>query len=72
LGAFVLLAGLCVSFWCVPARLYVRVDKTPDGSSVGIAATTVKGFEIFEEQFRSLVEALRGGLQEPPTQSKNS
>jgi cytochrome c biogenesis protein ResB len=63
LGAFVLLAGLCISFWCVPARLYVRVDETPEGSSVGIAATTVKGFEIFEEQFGALVDALRGDLQ---------
>ncbi len=65
LGAFVLLAGLCISFWCVPARFYVRVDETPEGSSVGIAATTVKGFEIFDEQFRSLVAALRGDLQDP-------
>jgi cytochrome c biogenesis protein len=59
LGAFVLLAGLCISFYFLPARLYVRVDPVPEGAAVGLAATTVKGFEIFEEQFQSLVDALR-------------
>jgi cytochrome c biogenesis protein len=65
LGAFVLLAGLCLSFYFLPARLYVRVDPkesapgSPRSWDVGIAATTVKGYEIFEEQFASLVEALR-------------
>jgi cytochrome c biogenesis protein len=59
LGAFVLLFGLCTSFYFLPARLYVRVDPSPEGVTVGIAATTVKGFEIFEEQFQSLVDALR-------------
>ncbi len=59
LGAFVLLAGLCISFYFLPARLYVRIDRAAQGIAVGLAATTVKGFEIFEEQFGALVEALR-------------
>jgi cytochrome c biogenesis protein len=59
LGAFVLLTGLCISFYFLPARLYVRVEQAASGVAVGIAATTVKGFEIFEEQFRSLVDALQ-------------
>ena len=77
LGAFVLLGGLIVSFYFVPARLYVRLDRVPAGDaetatkggadtgagaaawSVGVAATTVKGYDIFEEQFTALVEALR-------------
>ncbi|MFY9779908.1 MAG: cytochrome c biogenesis protein ResB [Candidatus Baltobacteraceae bacterium] len=66
LGAFVLLAGLCMSFYFLPARLYVRVERKGDGApgsergcEVGLAATTVKGYEIFEERFASLVEALR-------------
>ena len=47
IGAFVLLAGLVISFYFLPARLYVRVDETPQPSvwSVGLAATTVKGYE---------------------------
>jgi len=65
LGAFVLLTGLCMSFYFLPARLYVRVDPCNDSPedrprwSIGLAATTVKGYEIFEEQFAALVEALR-------------
>jgi cytochrome c biogenesis protein len=59
LGAFVLLAGLCISFYFLPARLYVRVEQAAEGVAVGVAATTVKGFEIYEEQFQSLVEALQ-------------
>jgi cytochrome c biogenesis protein len=64
LGAFVLLAGLCISFYFLPARLYVRVDGNagPNGSAgewnVGVAATTVKGYEIYEEQFEALVRDL--------------
>ena len=65
IGAFVLLAGLCISFYFLPARLYVRVDEAAQGVRVGIAATTVKGYEIFEEQFQSLVEALRREAQPP-------
>jgi len=76
LGAFVLLAGLCISFYLVPARLYVRLD--PEGGhagatgrawSVGVAATTVKGYDIFEEQFRALVEALVRSERTAPTTS---
>lgn len=57
IGAFVLLAGLIISFYFLPARLYVRADPNPSGQSVdvGIAATTVKGYDIFETQFRDLV-----------------
>jgi cytochrome c biogenesis protein len=58
IGAFVLLAGLCISFYLLPARLYVRVDPQPGFCRVGVAATTVKGYDIFEEQFRDLVAAL--------------
>ena len=57
-----LLSGLVISFHFLPARLYVRVDQTPGGSRVSLAATTVKGFEIFEEQFAELVETLGRGL----------
>jgi cytochrome c biogenesis protein ResB len=62
IGAFVLLAGLCISFYMLPARLYVRIDKQANASNawtIGIAATTVKGYDIFEEQFQELIEALR-------------
>jgi cytochrome c biogenesis protein len=58
LGAFVLLAGLCVSFYFLPARLYVRVDGKDRAWNVGIAATTVKGYDIYEEQFAALVHEL--------------
>ena len=54
-GAFVLLAGLIVSFYFLPARLFVRVD----GGTVAIAATTVKGYDMFETQFNELVAQLR-------------
>jgi cytochrome c biogenesis protein len=64
IGAFVLLTGLCICFYLLPARLFVRLDpvKSEAGRetwTVGIAATTVKGYEIFEEQFYALVDALR-------------
>jgi len=62
IGAFVLLAGLCISFYLLPARLYVRIDKQANANNawaIGIAATTVKGYDIFEEQFQELIEALR-------------
>jgi cytochrome c biogenesis protein len=72
LGAFVLLAGLCVSFYFLPARLYVRVDEAPGGATVGVAATTVKGFEIFEERFEELVSALRRGMQGPSTEPEKA
>ncbi|MDQ6930307.1 MAG: cytochrome c biogenesis protein ResB, partial [Candidatus Eremiobacteraeota bacterium] len=59
IGAFVLLAGLCISFYLLPARLYVKVDKTETGARVGVAASTVKGYDIFETQFGALVRDLQ-------------
>jgi cytochrome c biogenesis protein len=59
IGAFVLLAGLCIAFYLLPARLYVRIDGSERAWSIGIAATTVKGYDIFEEEFRDLIEALQ-------------
>ena len=58
IGAFVLLAGLCISFYFLPARLYVRVDGAANDWTVGVAATTVKGYDIYEEQFEALVRDL--------------
>ncbi|MEO6912540.1 MAG: cytochrome c biogenesis protein ResB [Candidatus Baltobacteraceae bacterium] len=56
IGAFVLLSGLIIAFYLLPARLYARVDEATDGTcEVGLAATTVKGYDIFEAQFRDLV-----------------
>lgn len=59
IGAFVLLAGLCISFYLLPARLYVQITGENRAWNVGIAATTVKGYSIYEEEFRDLVEALK-------------
>jgi cytochrome c biogenesis protein len=59
IGAFVLLAGLVISFYFLPARLFVRVEPTPQGSNVGLAAMTVKGYDIFEVQFNELVQEFR-------------
>ncbi len=73
LGAFILLLGLCVSFYLVPARLYVRVDGAGRSWVVGLAATTVKGYDIFELQFRELVAALgrsAGGVTGPADQGR--
>ena len=64
-GAFVLLAGLCISFYFLPARLYVQVTGANRTWNVGIAATTVKGYTIYEEQFAALVEALKRSEDEP-------
>jgi hypothetical protein len=66
IGAFVLLAGLVISFYFLPARLYVRVD--PSGErvwKVGMAATTVKGYDIFETQFNELVAEFDKTLNPP-------
>lgn len=57
-GAFVLLSGLCIAFYLLPARLFVRVDDAPGGSTIGIAATTVKGYDIFETEFAALIADL--------------
>jgi cytochrome c biogenesis protein len=59
IGAFVLLAGLCISFYLLPARLYVHITGSQRAWDIGLAATTVKGYTIFEEQFAELVEALK-------------
>jgi cytochrome c biogenesis protein ResB len=60
IGAFVLLAGLCISFYFLPARLFVLVrERAEGGTEVGIAATTVRGYDVFEDRFREIVEALR-------------
>jgi len=58
IGAFVLLAGLCIAFYLLPARLYVRITGSQRSWRVGLAATTVKGYDIFEERFAELVAAL--------------
>jgi len=56
IGALVLVSGLLISFYFLPARLYVRVDEAPNGRrTVGMAATTVKGYDMFESQFAGLV-----------------
>jgi cytochrome c biogenesis protein len=60
IGALVLVAGLLISFYFLPARLYARVDDAGRGRcTIGVAATTVKGYDMFESQFRSLVDELR-------------
>jgi cytochrome c biogenesis protein len=63
IGAFVLLAGLCISFYLLPARLYVHIkphaSSRADIWNVGIAAMTVKGYDIFEEEFRDLIADLQ-------------
>jgi cytochrome c biogenesis protein len=56
IGAFVLLLGLLISFYILPARLFVRVDSAGvQRSRVGMAATTVKGYDVFEQEFAKLV-----------------
>ncbi len=64
-GAFILLTGLCVSFYFLPARLYVRLDGRGEQWDVGVAATTVKGYDIYEEEFAGLVSALEDALRPP-------
>jgi cytochrome c biogenesis protein len=59
IGAIVLVAGLCISFYLLPARMYVLVTGSGQAWDVGIAATTVKGYDIFEDRFREIVDALR-------------
>lgn len=69
IGAFVLLAGLCMSFYFLPARIHVRVDGAASDWTVGIAATTVKGYDIYEEQFEALVREFEAASPElPPAQ----
>ncbi|MBV8725366.1 MAG: cytochrome c biogenesis protein ResB [Candidatus Eremiobacteraeota bacterium] len=59
IGAFVLLSGLVIAFYFLPARLYVRVDAAgPGRCRIGAAATTVKGYDVFESQFARLMVSL--------------
>lgn len=57
-GALVLLAGLCISFYFLPARLYVVMRGAGRSWNVGIAATTVKGYDLFADRFRDIVQEL--------------
>jgi cytochrome c biogenesis protein len=67
IGAFVLLAGLIISFYFLPARLYLRVeDISPQHSRVGAAATTVKGYDVFFAEFAALASALRRQFADEP------
>jgi cytochrome c biogenesis protein len=60
IGAFVLLAGLVISFYFLPARLYLRVDQiAPNRARVGAAATTVKGYDVFAAEFAGISAALQ-------------
>jgi hypothetical protein len=45
--------------YLLPARLYIQISGASRAWNVGIAATTVKGYTIYEEQFADLVEALK-------------
>ncbi|GAC1391084.1 MAG: cytochrome c biogenesis protein ResB [Vulcanimicrobiaceae bacterium] len=59
IGAFILLAGLCISFFLLPARLYVKIEDAAGKANVGVAASTVKGYDIFETQFNALMRELK-------------
>ncbi|HEX3670088.1 MAG TPA: cytochrome c biogenesis protein ResB [Candidatus Cybelea sp.] len=70
IGAFVLLAGLVISFYFLPARLYVRVDEAgPGRARVGAAATTVKGYDVFANEFERLMIALGRGIEPGPSRA---
>ncbi len=68
IGSVVLLVGLIVSFYFLPARLYVRVDPAPAGCTVGIAATTVKGYDIYAGAFAELLRDLQTAMEPPGPQ----
>ena len=70
IGSLVLLAGLIISFYFLPARLYVRVEAVERGCTVGVAATTVKGYDIFAGQFEALLRDLQNAM-EPPGPNPN-
>lgn len=59
LGAFIMLAGFCICLYVVPARLHAEFRSSPEGWSLAVAATTIKGHEMFEEQFSALVADLQ-------------
>lgn len=72
IGAFVLLAGLVISFYFLPARLYVRLDaQGAKACTVSLAATTVKGYDIFETQFNELLVDFTRALSPPSALSTN-
>ena len=67
-GAFVLLAGLIISFYFVPGagstcasirRRRPAARPLPDAGTSASRRRPVKGYDIFEEQFGALVEAMR-------------
>jgi cytochrome c biogenesis protein len=61
IGALILVLGLCIAIYSLPARLFVQTRPAgPNQTEVGIAATTVKGYDVFEDRFREIVTALRG------------
>lgn len=63
-GAMLLLIGLIITFYFLPARLFVRVDDRNDGTcDVGVAATTIKGYDIFEAPFHELCAAFAASPQ---------
>lgn len=70
IGAMVLLAGLIISFYFLPARLYVRVDPAPAGCTIGVAATTVKGYDIYAGAFAELLRDLQTAM-DPPDPTPN-
>ena len=79
IGAFVLLAGLVISFYFLPARLFVRIDRLGEASNrpevpgtytIGLAATTVKGYDIFETQFNELVAEFVRALTPPDSAAR--
>jgi cytochrome c biogenesis protein len=78
IGAFVLVAGLIISFYLLPARMFVRIDPAagqvdpPRRWAVGLAATTVKGYDIFEDEFRELVSALERETNPPDAPRRGS
>jgi len=69
IGALILVAGLCIAFYFVPARLHVQVTGEGNETRVGIAATSVKGYDLFEERFGELITALRAQTASPPVRT---
>jgi cytochrome c biogenesis protein len=55
IGAGVLMLGLCIAFYFLPARMYVQITGGGRQWNVGIAATTVKGYDVFADRFNELI-----------------
>jgi hypothetical protein len=52
----------------LPARLFVLARDAGNGvTEVGIAATTVRGYDVFEERFAEIVDDLRRSEPAPET-----